>query len=191
MSAESIWFRYHDLLLLRAERLLQDPRVQLRCSPEDLVMETITRAIEAGEHLRGLSEPQQRAYVLRIQENLATDQFRRHVGADRRSVDREQREQDFRAALNDSTVGLSDVLPGGGTSPSQGAIRNEEREQLDAAIAALPDREREAIALHRRGRPLAEIAAALGTTPDAAGGLIFRAIKRLRGLLGPDPTGST
>lgn len=65
-------------------------------------------------------------------------------------------------------------------------VRSEETERLDA-IAGLSDREREALVLRLQGRSLTEVAAQLGITADAVGGLVFRALHRLGQLSGRGP----
>jgi len=67
------------------------------------------------------------------------------------------------------------------SSPSQHAIRQEELLRMAESLASLPESQRRAIELHHlEGRPLAEIAAELGSTKAAVAGLLHRGLKTLR-----------
>jgi RNA polymerase sigma-70 factor, ECF subfamily len=193
MAPEEVWQAYYDLLGRHAAKLLRDSRVAIRCGQDDIVQETMQRVLQptVRQELAALPHDRRQAYVLTVQRNVATDLFRRHVEADCRSIDREKREEEFQVALDESFVGLGGVLAADHTSPEERAERNENAERLDAAIAVLPDREREAITLQRQGLSLSEIAARMGITADAAGGLIFRGLRRLKDSLGTASDGST
>ena len=86
--------------------------------------------------------------------------------------------------MDDSQGGgspLKQELDAGLTSPSQQAIRGEEEQRLNEAVAALPDDQREAVRLrHLEGWALDDIARHLGRTPAATAGLIKRGVKALR-----------
>lgn len=74
-----------------------------------------------------------------------------------------------------------------GPDPAQAAAANARARRIDAAMAQLNPRQRAAIALfHGEGASMAEVAAALDTTPKAVEGLLGRARMELRTLLASD-----
>lgn len=74
-----------------------------------------------------------------------------------------------------------------GPDPAQAAATRAQARRIDAAMARLNPRQRAAIALfHGDGASMAEIAAALGTTPKAVEGLLGRARSELKQLLASD-----
>lgn len=73
--------------------------------------------------------------------------------------------------------------------PFEAAAANDVRARLDAAMTRLAPRQRAALAMfHGDGLSMAEIAAALETTPKAVEGLLGRARMELRNLMGMDGT---
>ncbi len=178
--------RLHTTILDRARRLRIDQRVQVRFDPEDVVGETFRRVIAAqggAGAYRGTTDGELFRYLHNYLEATLADLHREHR-AQKRDTAREA-EWAFNQALTDSLPAGIAGLADDQTSPSQAAARNEERGQLAAEIAALPYRERAAVELQQAGHTIAEIAAALGTTPGAVGGLLFRATARLRERLNP------
>src|SRR5262249_62157820 len=94
------------------------------------------------------------------------------------------RERSLEAALEDSSAQLGGWLAADQSSPSVQAARHEEEVRLAAALAGLPEAQREALVLqHWHGLTLAEVGARLGRTPAAVAGLLKRGLKRLRELL--------
>jgi RNA polymerase sigma-70 factor (ECF subfamily) len=108
------------------------------------------------------------------------DAYRRHVRAGRRSVEREEP-----AALPEgSALHLADRLLAQGGGPSAGLRRHEQRDRVRAALARLPDRDREVLVLRcLEDLSTAEAAAVLGVSEGAARVRLLRAMQRLRDLL--------
>jgi len=81
-----------------------------------------------------------------------------------------------------SSMRLGEWLAGAGrSSPSQHLQREERAVQLAAALAELPEAQREALVLqYWHGRSLAQIAAELGRSPAAVAGLLKRGLKQHR-----------
>lgn len=75
------------------------------------------------------------------------------------------------------------------STPSRQAIRRESEEQLVQALADLPDDQRTAVVLHHLMElPVGRVAAEMGKTEAAAGGLLRRGLARLRELLADPPS---
>jgi RNA polymerase sigma-70 factor, ECF subfamily len=92
-----------------------------------------------------------------------------------------ERERSLEAALEQSSARLEAFLVADQTSPSARAERNERLLRLADALARLPGDQRRAVELrHLEGLPLAEIAARMGRSIDAAVGLIHRGLRALR-----------
>jgi RNA polymerase sigma-70 factor (ECF subfamily) len=71
-------------------------------------------------------------------------------------------------------------------SPLRSALSRQTLERARQVIDELPEAERAAILLrHFEGRSIAEIAAALGGGENAAKQAVFRAVQKVRGVLGP------
>lgn len=82
-----------------------------------------------------------------------------------------------RASGEDALAGAPDRSP----APIAGLVADEDRAELTAALADLPDRHREALILRCvEGLSCAEIGARFGTTPNAVSILVYRAKTALR-----------
>ena len=78
-------------------------------------------------------------------------------------------------------------VPAAGPDPLEAAIAADRKSRLDAAMTRLAPRQRAALAMfHGDGLTMAEIAAALETTPKAVEGLLGRARMELKALLKTD-----
>lgn len=134
--------------------------VQNRPEAEDIAQEALLRLYRAARS--GAVKQTPRAYLFSIAHNLAIDHHRR---------------------------GRTAVLPTA-AAPEAADRRVEQsllREQVDKALAALPESHRSAIMLREFGElSYAEIAATLGTTLDQVKVWIYRARKRLAQLLDRD-----
>jgi RNA polymerase sigma-70 factor (ECF subfamily) len=167
---------YRAYLLLLARRQVPSAG-RARLDPSGVVQQTLLEAHAAAELVAGLV-PDQRLAWLRtaLARNLA-DEYRR-VFAGKRDARREER---FAVGVEESASGLEAWLAADQSSPSLRADRNEQLLRLAAALAALPDAQREAVERHYfHGEPVAAVAAALGKTPAAVAGLLKRGLKALR-----------
>jgi RNA polymerase sigma-70 factor (ECF subfamily) len=160
-----------------------DPRVHARVDPSDVVQEALA---EADRRLADYARrrpipfyPWLRALAL---ERLAKV-HRRHLRSQKRSVVREER---MFSGRSDAPAGeLADRLAGRGSSPSARLQRDEQRRRLHDALARLGEPDREVIVLrHLEQLSVAEMAAVLGVSEGAVKVRHFRALERLRVLLG-------
>ena len=95
----------------------------------------------------------------------------------------------FRAAHHDGPLALVAELADAGPSPEAMAIAVEERESVRALLAQLPPDQRHLLELRLAGLTDAEIARALGRSHGSVRVAQYRAIARLRSLLGPAEEG--
>jgi RNA polymerase sigma-70 factor (ECF subfamily) len=165
-------FRNYLELLARG-RL--DPRLRGKLDPDDLVQQTLLRAVAAQDRFRG-DDAGRAAWLRTILARVMIDavrKFGRPGGG--------QRERSLEAALEHSSARLEAFLAADLTSPSGRAERNERLLRLADALARLPEDQRRAVELrHLQGLPLAEIAERMDRSVDAAVGLIHRGLRALR-----------
>jgi len=166
-------------------RFRMDSRVVGRLDPEDVLQEAYLAATQRLAHFAtsGLS-PFGWLRIVALQ--ALADIHRQHVGAQRRSVERERPGQ-IRIGANTSALMASRFL-GHLTSPSQAAARAEVFQMLELAIESMDELDREVLALrHFEELGNLEIAEALGIQPKAASIRYVRALRRLRELLARIP----
>ena len=79
---------------------------------------------------------------------------------------------------------LAEYVPSRGPSPEDHVLAEERRQQLAAALAQLPERQRMVFVLsHFEGRSSREVSGMTGLNESTVRVHLFRAIRRLRGLL--------
>jgi RNA polymerase sigma-70 factor (ECF subfamily) len=177
--------RLRDLLALRMDR-----RLAARVDPSDVIQETLTEAAqEMSDYLRRRPLPFY-LWLRQMALEKLIDQSRRHIGAQRRSV---QREEGPLASLSaESVLELARHLYARGSSPSAGLRRAELRDRVQAALHQLPERDRELLVLrHLEQLRPREIAAILGLSEGAVYTRYLRAVRRLQNLLGEFREGDT
>ena len=180
-----------DQLLQRHRRRLRrmvavrfDPRLAARVDPSDVVQETLAEA--AANLDRYLSERPLPFYpwLRQIAQRRLIELHRRHVQARRRSVTREVGPPGL---PDHSALALADRLFARTSSPSAGLRRQERRDRVRAALAALPEQDREVLVLRvLEALPTRETAAVLGISEVAVRSRQVRALDRLKVLLGAD-----
>jgi RNA polymerase sigma-70 factor (ECF subfamily) len=180
-----------DQLLQRHRRRLGnmvavrfDPRLAARVDPSDVVQETLAEAAaNLDRYLRERPLPFY-PWLRQLAERRLIDLHRRHVQARRRSVTREVGP----TGLPDhSALALADRLFARLSSPSAGLRRQERRDRVRAALAALSEQDREVLVLRiLEALPTRETAAVLGISEVAVRSRQVRALDRQKVLLGPD-----
>jgi len=161
----------HSLPWLRQnlERRL-GPRLKAACTIDDLVQDTVLRALEYVPKFTG-DEVQFRGLLLRIGVNMAIDVARAHRAA-RRDARRAQPIPTTSQPGRDRPVETV-------TRPESNARRSEERALLLGAMRQLSEAHREVLQLHFQGLTDPEIAAKLGVSVDAAESRRRRAMESL------------
>jgi RNA polymerase sigma-70 factor (ECF subfamily) len=180
--------RAADALLVRhRERLKKmvscrmDPRLATRLSPSDVVQETM---LTAAKDLKSFAKARPMPFypwLRRLAWNRLMDLQRRHLYRKKRAVGREEQA----APMTDQSLyELAKRLVGHGPSPSRAAQTRETRERLRAALDELEPTQREVLLLkYVEDMTLAEAAAVLQISVDAAKMRHLRAVQRLRTVL--------
>jgi RNA polymerase sigma-70 factor (ECF subfamily) len=163
-----------------AERLLGD-----RAEAEDLVQEAFLRLARAGQdrppapdqHAPGdrgplLERPNEvvGAWLRRVVLNLGVNRLRDRRRADARLL---------RATRLDSALD-PERDPAEDDSPPHALLRAEARDEVRAALAALPERQRACLLLRHAGHSYAEIAATLGIAVGSVGVYLARGERAFR-----------
>ncbi len=162
--------RYRNHLALLA-RLRVSPRLRDKIDLSGVVQLTMLEAWRAGPQLAGYSEEHRLAWLRSALTHNLADALRK-LGTARRNVAREQSLVEAEAQ--------SSARP----SPSQQIALQELLVRLRQSLAQLPENQRRAVEMHHlQGRPVAEVAEALGSSKPAVVGLVHRGLVRLRELL--------
>jgi RNA polymerase sigma-70 factor (ECF subfamily) len=180
-----------DQLLARYRRRLRrmvavrfDVRLAARVDPSDVVQETLAEAATLLD--RYLQERPLPFYpwLRQMAQRRLIELHRRHVLARRRTVTREEAADGLPGR---PAVALAERLLGQLSSPSAHLRRQERRDRVRAALAALPEKDREVLVLRiLEGLPTRDAAAVLGMSEAAVRSRQVRALERLRALLAPD-----
>lgn len=171
--------QFRDYLALLA-RMQLGPQLCARLDPSDLVQQTLLDAYRQWNQFRGRTDAELAAWLRRMLSCNLADALRA-LGRAKRDI---FRERSLDAALDESCSRLQGWLQAVQTSPSQRAVRNEELLRLAAALAELPQAQRDAVELHHlHGCSLSQVVAHLDRTEAAVAGLLRRGLRRLRELL--------
>jgi RNA polymerase sigma-70 factor (ECF subfamily) len=169
-ALEALLDRLRPVVRGRAEGLLgRGLGARVDCS--DIAQEVHLRIWREFDQFQGETVPQLLAWVETILQHAITDCRRRH-GAGKRDAGREEGGD------------LCHELKAGHTTPSQGAMRNEQQARLDEAIERLPEMQRLVFRLRFfEGLPFEEVAQQVGVTLGNARVLMVRALDRLKAQL--------
>jgi RNA polymerase sigma-70 factor (ECF subfamily) len=163
-----------------------DRRLAARVDPSDVVQETLGEANgKLSDYVRSRPLPFY-PWLRSLALQRLIDLHRRHVGAQRRSIRRE----DFPLpnVPDESALELVQRLFASGSSPSARLQRHEAGEIIRTALAQLRERDREVLVLrHLEQLSIREIASVLGISEGAVKVRHVRALERLHDLLGDDP----
>ncbi len=170
----------------RLERLVEfrlDPRLRSRVDSADVLQEAYIEM--ARRHHQYLISPEVSFYVWARQITLQTliDVQRRRFGQ-KRSPQHEIRF--VRTPTEGTSDSIAQFLCAQLASPSSAAIRAEETQQLQQALASMDEIDREVLALrHFEHMGNAEVAEALGLSTTAASNRYIRAMTRLGEIMQP------
>jgi RNA polymerase sigma-70 factor (ECF subfamily) len=172
--------RLRQMITVRLDR-----RLAARVDPSDIVQEALADAARGlDDYLRDRPVPFY-PWLRRFAWERLVEVNRRHLQARRRSVAREER---WDVHLHDQSArALAARLLDNGTTPSRRLMRQELRDQVQAALDRLDPRDREVLVLrYLEQLSTAEIAATLGVSIGAVKMRHLRALQKLRADLGDE-----
>lgn len=169
----------HREAVRRMIDLRMDQVLKRRVDASDIVQDVM---IEANRRLETyLSDPVMpfHLWLRQMAKDRLIDAHRRHRGAARRSMDREQPLAN--AANNESSVDLMTQLRDDELTPAAAATWNELERRFQAACDQLETQDQEIVLMrHFEHLTNGEAASALDLTPQAASMRYLRAMRRLR-----------
>ncbi len=173
----------HRLRLRRAVARRLDRRLAARVDPSDVVQDALAEADRRLDDYAARRPLPYYPWLRQLADERVAQLYRQHVRARRRSVEREEPLPASPSAA--SVAQLAERLIDRGSRPGSRLIRAELRQRVLAAVAQLPERDREVLVLrHLDQRPTAEVADRLGVSEGAVRVRLVRALARLRELLG-------
>ncbi len=178
-AGQRLLARHRDRLK-RMVAVRLDRRLLARLDPSDVVQEALAEAARRlPAYLRERPLPFY-PWLRQLAQERLDKAYRHHLRAGKRDARREALPLPDESALE-----LAQRLLGRGSSPSERLARQEVRERVRAALARLPERDREVLVL-RYLEQLAtrEVAEILGIPEGTVKSRHLRALERLRGLLG-------
>ena len=163
-----------------------DPRVAARVDPSDVVQEAMRDAHHRLPEY--FADPQLPFYpwLRRITWDRLVDMYRQHIGAERRSV---LREQPGVPDLNDESVAelAQSIATSSSLNPGRRAMLVEMQARTKTALLQLKPHDREILVLrYLEQLGVEEIAGVLGISQTAVTSRHLRALQRLRRLLGDE-----
>ncbi len=176
----------HRDAVRRMIQMRLDQAVARRVDASDVVQDVMLEASQRlTDYLQNPSMPFH-LWLRQLAKDRIIDMHRRHRGAQRRSVDREQ---NFSGLGSDdqSAADLAGLLKDAELTPAAAALRQEMQNRFLLALDQLEEGDREIIVMrHFEHLGNSEVAEALGLSAPAAGMRYLRAIRKLREVLGSD-----
>jgi RNA polymerase sigma-70 factor (ECF subfamily) len=182
----------HRESLRRMIDMRLDPRIRARVDASDVVQDVLVDANRRLAEYLAQAQPAMpfHLWLRQMAQDRLIDAHRRHRGAARRSLDREQ---PLAAAYDDrSTLDLAAQLCDRNPTPAAEATLRELAQRFAAAVERLDEQDRDVVLMrHFEQLTNAEVAQALGLSGPAASMRYLRAMRRLRELLGTSGDGES
>jgi len=160
-----------------------DDRLRGRIDPDDVLQEAYLAAVQRLAHYSDGTYTVPFLWLRAILKQTLIDLHRRHVGAQRRAVDRDVA-LDATPYAQASATSMAITLIGNLTSPSQAAARAEMVSTVEKAMTTMDAIDREVLALrHFEELSNSEVAEVLGIEQKAASIRYVRAVRRLKEIL--------
>lgn len=164
--------RHRPYLKMLTQRAVEG-RLQSRIGDSDLVQQTCLSALRNFAKFDGKDVAQFVAWLRKIHERNIQDTIRKHLGAGKRSIDKERSPE-----AGEIDQGLFQLKT---LSPSQRVMQAEEAVRLAEVMSSLPEDQREAVRLrHLEGWSLAELEKHFDRSETAVASLIKRGLENLR-----------
>lgn len=186
LAARELFSRYRERLK-RMVHLRLNRRLLARIDDSDILQEAL---VDASRRLAEYQQDPKLPFYLWLRHLTGlklAEVHRRHLGTQMRAAALEV--SLYRGGLPEvNSVSLATQLLGKLTSPSQAAIRAEQRMAIQEALNSLDPLDREVLALrHFEQLSTSETAQVLGLSKAGAGSRYLRAIRRLREILMETP----
>jgi RNA polymerase sigma-70 factor (ECF subfamily) len=178
--SQLLLIHYDGLRRHIAARISNDLQGVLR--PDDVLQQTFVRVAQTIGAFQLRHERAFRGWLETIAENIVKDAAKRRR-RERRAPDRQVR----RASAGDdsSVAAVVERIAADCTTPGRRVQRSESIRRMRAAIASLPDDQREVVErYYMQGQSYEQIAEAVGRSKDAIRGVCYRARKNLRAMMG-------
>ena len=176
-------FQKYSVQLERIVSFRLDRRLYGRVDPADILQEAY---VEAAKRIDSyLTDPQVSFFIwirgLTWQTLLLT--HRKHLDVQKRDA-RQEQSLAMKTADENTATSIASRLAGSFTSPSQGAIREEQHEKLQATLDQMDATDREVLALrHFEQLTNKEVSELLSITKTAASNRYMRALARMKTIM--------
>ncbi len=178
----------HRAALRRVVQMRLDRAIARRVDASDIVQDVL---LEANDRLADyLADPRMpfHLWLRHMAKDRIIEMHRRHRGAQRRSLDREQSLASPQYG-DQSSMNLAQMLVDHELTPAAENIRRELEQRFIVAVDQLEEDDRDIILMrHFEQLGNSEAAVALGLSPAAAGMRHLRALRKLRAILGERPS---
>jgi len=178
----------HRNSLRKLIQLRLDRKIAQRVDASDVVQDVL---LEANTRLQDyLADPRLpfHLWLRQLAKDRMIDMYRRHRGAQRRSLDREQSMASPQFS-DQSGLDLMGQLADQELTPAAASIRKELEARFVVALDQLEEEDREIVMMrHFEQLGNSEVAEVLGLSAAAAGMRHLRALRKLRAILGDRPS---
>jgi len=157
-----------------------------KVEPDDIFQEVSVDAVRSFADV-DLSERDPFSWLCQVAERRIVDAHRHFFGAQKRDAGREV---GLGAGGGEEGGGLINMLVNSMTTPSKAFSRNAREMKLAAALAELPEMQRDALRMrYVENKPSKEIAEELGKSDASVRVMLSRSLKKLQEILGEEPHG--
>jgi RNA polymerase sigma-70 factor (ECF subfamily) len=187
-AREQLFARYQHYLHVLAQAQM-GRHLRTKCSPSDLVQQTLLEAHRDFAAFQGQQEGELLAWLRRILAHNLFNEARR-FGTQQRDTGREISLDQVQAGVDTSSLALQNCLPADSPTPSQQAVAHEASVRLASALARLPEDYRAVLMLRIfEGLSAEEVAQRMQRSAGAVRMLQMRALAALRAEMSPEPSG--